>query len=207
MEDKLKNRNKLIRIAGLSEGGWETVRLYEASPLADDSEDESRLKRAESRAVRSDRSQTATRHVTHLILVTLLLVLVTHGRPHRGTVCLLPFKDRIIPVEASDLSQQEVHFQEPASPVDHSVITGRPVRTSFESSLPEAQLQSEGTGTAKSELDLEDKYNIASFDNDLILTNDYYEYEQGQKEIIVKRRLKNNIHFLEDCSKSKQFCH
>ena len=43
---------------------------------------------------------------------------------------------------------------------------------------------------AKSELNLEDKYNIASFDNDLILTNDYYEYEQGQKEIIVKGRLK-----------------
>ena len=65
------------------------------------------------------------------------------------------------------------------------------VRTSLESSLPEAQLQREGTGTAaKSELDLEDKYNIASFDNDLILTNDYYEYEQGQKEIIVKGRLK-----------------
>ena len=74
--------------------------------------------------------------------------------------------------------------------MDHSIISGRPVRTSLESSLPEEQLQSEGTGTAKSELDLEDKYNIASFDNDLILTNDYYEYEQGQKEIIVKRRLK-----------------
>ena len=202
MEDKLKNRNKLIRIAGSSEGGLETVRHYEASPLADDSEDECRLKRAESRAVHSDRSQTATRHVTHLTLVTLLLVLVTHGSPHREQ-----FASRIIPVEASELSQQEVHFQEPASPVDHSVISGRPVRTSLESSLPEAQLQSEGTGTAKSELDLEDKYNIASFDNDLILTNDYYEYEQGQKEIIVKRRLKNNIHFLEDCSKSKQFCH
>ena len=102
MEDKLKNRNKLIRIAGSSEGGWETVRQYEASPLADDSEDESRLKRAE--------PQTATRHVTHLSLVALLLVLVTHGRPHRGNVCLLPFKDRIIPVEASELSQQRSIF-------------------------------------------------------------------------------------------------
>ena len=171
----------------------------------DDSEDESRLKRAESRAVRSDRSQTATRHVTHLTLVTLLLVLVTHGRPHQGTVCLLPFKDRIIPFEASELSQQEVHFQEPASPADHSVISGRPVRTSLKSSLPEAQLQSEGTGTAKSELDLEDKYNIASFDNDLILTNDYYEYEQGQKEIIVKGRLNNNIHFWKTVLKANSF--
>ena len=51
-EEKLKSRNKLIRIADSSEGGWETVRQYEASPLADDSEDESRLKRAESRAIR-----------------------------------------------------------------------------------------------------------------------------------------------------------
>ena len=43
---------------------------------------------------------------------------------------------------------------------------------------------------------------IASFDNDLNLTNDYYEYEQGQKEIIVKGLLKNKKSFLEDCSKS-----
>ena len=45
------------------------------------------------RRTRSDRSQTRTRHVTHLILVTLLLVLVTHGRPHRGTVCFFQRQD------------------------------------------------------------------------------------------------------------------
>ena len=86
----------------------------------------------------------------HDTLLTLLLVLVTHGRPHWGTVCLLPFKGRIIPFEASELSPQKVHSQEPASPVDHSVIPGRTVLTSLGSSLPQAQLQSEGTGTAKS---------------------------------------------------------
>ena len=86
-----------------------------------------------------------------------------------------------------------------------SVISGRPVRTSLESSLPEAQLQSEGSGTAKSELDLEDKYNIASFDNDLILMNDYYEYEQGQKEIIVKGRLKIISTFRKTVLKANSF--
>ena len=94
------------------------------------------------RRTRSDRSQTATRHVTHLILVTLLLVLVTHGGPHRGTVCLF-FKDRIIPFEASELSPQEVHF------ACGSFSHFRKVRTLLGRSLPPAQLQSEGTGMAK----------------------------------------------------------
>ena len=42
----------LIRIADSSEGGWETVRQYDANPLAEDSDDESCLKRAEARTVR-----------------------------------------------------------------------------------------------------------------------------------------------------------
>ena len=164
MTDKLKNRNKLIRIADSSDHKQE-----------------------------------------HDTLLTLPLVLVTHERPHWGTVCLLPFKGRNIPFEASELSPQKVRSQEPASPVDHSVIPGRTVLTSLGSSLPQAQLQSEGTGTAKSELDLEDKYKIASFDNDMILTNDYYGYEQGQKDNIVKGRLKNNIHFWKTVLKASSF--
>ena len=202
MEDKLKNRNKLIRIAGSSEGAGRQFAIMRQAPWR-----MTVKMRAESRAVRSDRSQTETRHVTHLILVTLLFGASNTWKASSGK-CLPPsFQRQDYSCRGFRAQPTKVHFQEPASPVDHSVISGRPGRTSLESSLPEAQLQSEGTGTAKSELDLEDKYNIASFDNDFILTNDYYEYEQGQKEIIVKRRLKNNIHFLEDCSKSKQFCH
>ena len=55
--DKLKTRNKHIRIADSSEGGWETVRQYISNPLASDSEDETRLSRAESRAVKKKKTQ------------------------------------------------------------------------------------------------------------------------------------------------------
>ncbi|KAK3105258.1 hypothetical protein FSP39_020983 [Pinctada imbricata] len=46
VSSKIERRNKLIRIADTSDGGWETVRQYENNPLADDSEDESRINRA-----------------------------------------------------------------------------------------------------------------------------------------------------------------
>ena len=135
---------KLTRISGLGDSSpvfmkqvpWRmTVRV---NPGSSEQSQELFVRRT-----RNDRSQTGTRHVTHLILVSLLLVLVTHGRPHRGTFCLLSFKDRVIPFEASELSPQEVHF------ACGSFSQFRRVRTLLGGSLPPAQLQSEGTGTVK----------------------------------------------------------
>ncbi|XP_052791685.1 uncharacterized protein LOC128225828 [Mya arenaria] len=57
VREKLRVRNKHIRIADGSEGGWTTVREYESHPLASDTEDESRLTKAESRAIKKRKNK------------------------------------------------------------------------------------------------------------------------------------------------------
>ncbi|CAC5406319.1 unnamed protein product [Mytilus coruscus] len=50
--DILIHRQKLIKLADQSENGWRTVTAYETHSLADDSEDEKRIIRAENKASR-----------------------------------------------------------------------------------------------------------------------------------------------------------
>ena len=41
----MKQKNKLVKLADTSDGGWETVKQYQANPLASDSEDEKKYRR------------------------------------------------------------------------------------------------------------------------------------------------------------------
>ncbi|VDI24508.1 Hypothetical predicted protein [Mytilus galloprovincialis] len=54
--DILNHRQKLIKLADQSENGWRTVTEYETHNLADDSEDEKRIIRAENKASRKMKS-------------------------------------------------------------------------------------------------------------------------------------------------------
>ena len=61
LSSKLHKRNKLVHIAGSSTGGWDTVRQYEANPVASESEDESKIHMAKGRALKLKRSSSKSR--------------------------------------------------------------------------------------------------------------------------------------------------
>ena len=50
--DILRHRQKLVKLADQFESGWKTMTEYETHNLADDSEDEKRIIRAENKAAR-----------------------------------------------------------------------------------------------------------------------------------------------------------
>ena len=58
-EKLVLNRQKMIKIADRSEHGWATVEEYEDDELADDSDDEKRLLKAEARAGRKLKQKVA----------------------------------------------------------------------------------------------------------------------------------------------------
>ena len=59
--DIIKHRQKLIKLADTSEAGWRVVQEYETNPLAEDSEDEKRIFKAQNRAERKVKADKAKR--------------------------------------------------------------------------------------------------------------------------------------------------
>uniref|UniRef100_A0A915KP09 Uncharacterized protein n=1 Tax=Romanomermis culicivorax TaxID=13658 RepID=A0A915KP09_ROMCU len=56
IDDTILHRQKLIRIADLSEGGWKTALEYKQDELAEDGEDEHQILSAESWALKLKKS-------------------------------------------------------------------------------------------------------------------------------------------------------
>ena len=73
----LNKRDKAIRFAGKSPAGWTAVEEYESDELADDSEDEKKLRSAERRALSKLRERKQNRSTSHLILPGVIVLLVS----------------------------------------------------------------------------------------------------------------------------------
>ncbi|XP_069109590.1 uncharacterized protein [Argopecten irradians] len=202
LKDKVSRRNKLIKIADSSEGGWETVRQYESNPIASDSEDEGKINRAENRAIKKKKSKAANskRQISGRSSVG-------NGGNHSSGPLQQPFRGPSVQewfagppffTGTLDYTHGGDSNTEHAIPVDPSTIGGVSVRTTKDRTPQQQHLP--GQNHSDEAKFVKDKYtseNCHLSDKLSEYTEDYYEYEQGQAKIIVRGRLRNSIRFWE----------
>ncbi|CAG2221607.1 unnamed protein product [Mytilus edulis] len=170
--DKIKRRNKLVKIADSSEGGWETVRQYESNPVASNSDDENKINKAESRAIRK-RNAKGKKSASKK---------ANYSAPTRADINDKIDKEHVMVVDRSSTGEASVP------------------------SIPDLSSQNRNsTDFIKDEYNCNIDYliennttKVSSISDSDNLTNDYYEYEQGQAHIIVKDRLKSHYSFWKD---------
>ncbi|XP_053383716.1 uncharacterized protein LOC128546206 [Mercenaria mercenaria] len=208
---KLHKRKKLIRIADTSEGGWETVRQYQANPVASDSDDESKISKAENRALRKRKrfqSKKKNRRTTQLgnahYFPGLLLLLGVLGAFHfLNGVCShqrqVPFRESTVLSGRLIFVPTQGRRLEVASPAETSRTTEKIVPTCQVPSTSRVNQPSMSPRTENESSVLTDEYSIFRCNcYDLhgdSFTHEYFEYKQGQKAIIVKDRLKQCYDF------------
>ncbi|CAG2241016.1 unnamed protein product [Mytilus edulis] len=182
-----------------NEGGWETVRQYETNPVASDSDDESKINKAENKALRK-RNSNLTLIMNRVLLLNLMLlfqqkispfVTPSHGTTGKPCTMVKPVKPaRVV------ISEEINNAKELVMDVDRSSIGETNVLSTQD--LAPCRNQNK-TDFIKDEYSLnilpDNTTSVVSNIESDNLTTDYYEYEQGQANIIVKDRLKNHYLF------------
>jgi hypothetical protein len=181
--EKVKRRNKLIKIADTREGGWEAVRQYESNPVVSDSDDESKINKADNKALRirnfkgkkipAKSIQSNRLSLPHRILLakTSPFVNPRHDIPVYQSIKTNPAQ--------TDISV-DVNKEADVLVVGRSSTGGINV-PSIQNPSSKHQKQ---TDMIKDEyFNINDCNNLGEISN---LTHNYYEYEQGQADIIVQ---------------------
>ncbi|CAG2254074.1 unnamed protein product [Mytilus edulis] len=176
--DKIKRRNKLVKIADSSEGGWETVRQYESNPVASNSDDESKINKAESRAIRK-RNAKGKKSASKK---------ANYSAPSTPSQFVDTFQTKNQP------------FREPQSWYNgQALYQNQPSTSGYQRQNRQGACYGCGSFQHwRSHIDYLIENNttkVSSISDSDNLTNDYYEYEQGQAHIIVKDRLKSHYSF------------
>ncbi|XP_068223977.1 uncharacterized protein [Palaemon carinicauda] len=157
--EKIKKRNKLIRIADTSEAGWDTVKLYETNPVASDSEGEFRINKAENRALKK-RKQAVTRREASKKRSQI---------PSAGPL-----------IYPGQFSSSQLWMSPTFGTGDSHNFPG-----------PSGNFRAFGGRKGPSGNCVNDNF-----------TTNYFEYESGRKQIIVKGRLRDNLKLWKDIGSS-----